>query len=139
MEYAFLIAFVASLWIYLSVRKGRNATVKRLSNIIRANIESAKPVKELEEYSKKALEQKAKDDWTQQYEGDAMNNERKHVIVRTFYARIGETVHPHWKCKCGKTDWHYSVLSATSDANKHVTDQNRGEELLQKNGERRAW
>lgn len=135
MEYAFLIAFVVSLWIYLTDRKGWNATAKRLSNIIRASIESAKPVKAIE----KVADTYEKDKWTAEFEGKELDTGPKHVIIKTWFGKFGGEVRPHWKCKCGHYDWHITVDAASRTSKDHVREQNQAEINLAKNGGTHAW
>jgi hypothetical protein len=135
LEYVFLLAFVVSVCIYLTDRKGWNATAKRLSTIARAHIESAKPLKQIEKQSEKL----ALDTWTAQFEGKAIESGPKHVIVRTWFARVGGSVSPHFKCKCGHTDWHVNVDAAARLSKSHVNEQNRAEELMKRNGGTHAW
>lgn len=139
MEYVFLIFFAVLAGLYLADRKGWNATAKRLTNIVRANIEAAKPIKQLESSSKKALEQKSKDKWTADFTGKPIDSGKKHEIVRTWYAQYGGGLRPFWKCKCGTSDFHVAVGAAQSAANQHVKEQNQAEELLKRNGGTHAW
>jgi hypothetical protein len=139
MEYVFLIFFAVLTGLYLADRKGWNATAKRLTNIVRANIEASKPIKQLESSSKKVIEQKSKDKWTADFTGKPIDNGKKHEIVRTWYARVGGTVYPHFKCKCGHADFHVTVDAAVRSSKKHVSEMNHAEELLERNGGTHAW
>lgn len=134
-----LVAASLCFVIYMLDRKGWNATAKRLSTIVRANIEAAKPIKQLESSSKKTLEQKIKDNWSAEFTGQQLDNGLKHVIVKTWYARVSGNVYPHWKCKCGVSDWHISTDRAREKSKAHVRYQNNAEELLKKNGGTHAW
>lgn len=135
MEYVFLVVFLFGVWMYSRDPKGWNATAKRLSNIIRANIESAKPVKAIE----KVAETYEKDKWTAEFEGKELDTGPKHVIVKTWYARYGGEVRPHWKCKCGHADWHINLEAASRKSKDHVREQNQAEANLAKNGGTHAW
>lgn len=135
MEYVLLFILVICVGIYLTDRKGWNATAKRLSNIVRAHIESAKPVKKIE----KKIERQALDTWTAEFEGKSLDTEPKHVIIKTWYAKVYNDICPSFKCKCGYTDWHVSVDAAARMSKKHVQEQNLAEKLLKRNGGTRAW
>ncbi len=103
MEYLFLIVFVIVVGVYFSDRKGWNATAKRISTIVRANLEAGKPVKALEPV-------KDQDDWVQRFK--AIENPElavaapvepvKHMLVRTsYYKTASYGLWPQWHCKCG--------------------------------------
>ena len=134
----FLVALTISTVIYLCDRSGWHATGKRLTNIVRASIESAKTVKALEEKTK-AIQQRDKDQWTAEFQGKQLETGPKHEIVKTWFAKFDGDVRPHWKCKCGISDWHMDVPAATRKSEQHVTEQNYAEELLTRNGGTRAW
>ena len=138
MEYVFLAFFVINVVLYLLDRKGWHATAKRVTRIVRANIESAKPLKALEQRSDKA----EKDKWTAEFEGKALVEGKaapKHEISRTWYANYGGSVHPFWQCKCGTKDWHLDKDMAGRKAKEHVKDFNEAERLLSLNGGTHAW
>jgi hypothetical protein len=128
-----VISFV--IYIYSRDREGWNATAKRLSTIVRANIEGSKPVKAIEPV-------KEHDDWTQQF--NSIENPQKpalkHEIVRTWYAKAGTGgIRPHYQCKCGFKDWEMDTNTAQWTSAEHVRDQNAAEALLERNGGTRAW
>lgn len=135
MEYVFLAIFVIIAGLYLADRKGWNATAKRLTTIVRANIESGKPVKQIE----RKIEKKAQADWDEQFTGKPVASGKNHEIAKTWYARVGGDVYPHWRCKCGQSGWHINVEHANRTAQAHIRDQNKGDELLKLNGGTRAW
>jgi hypothetical protein len=127
---------VGGYGIYLSDRKGWNATFKRLSTVARANLEAGKPVKAVTAKTEKD----EKDKWTAEFEGKSLELDGpKHEIVRTWYAKISGEVRPHFQCKCGFKDWHLYVPDAKRTANRHVSEQNEAEELLARNGGTHAW
>lgn len=135
MEYVFLFILVVSVGIYLTDRKGWNSTAKRLSNIVRAHIESAKPVKKIE----KKLEQDAADSWMAEFEGEISETDEKHVIVKTWYGMYGGELTPMFKCKCGYQYWGLDAIHAKRRSEEHVHEQNAAEELLKRNGGTHAW
>ena len=135
MEYVFLAAFVISLVFYLCDRKGWHATAKRISTIARANIEASKPIKAVEAQSEKV----ELDKWTAEFEGKPLETGPKHVIVRTWFAKVGGSVSPHFECKCGHKDWHVNIKAATDLSESHIREQNHAEELLARNGGMKAW
>jgi hypothetical protein len=135
MEYVFLVVFAIGIGIYLSDRKGWNATARRLSNIVRAHIESSKPVKQVE----KKIEQMELDEWTAEFEGKSLDDEPKHVIVKTWFAEFAQTLRPFYQCKCGYSDWNLDIETADQKSKQHVVEQNKAEELLKKNGGTHAW
>jgi hypothetical protein len=136
MEYIFLIVIVIGVCIYLTDRKGWNATARRLSNIVRANIESAKPIKQIE----KKIEQHEIDSWTAEFEGRPVDEGPKHVIIKTWFSELsGVGLRPYYKCKCGYSDWHTDIEYATIKSREHVREQNKADELLKKNGGTKAW
>lgn len=130
-----MLAFVVSVCMYLADRKGWNATAKRLSNIARAHIESAKPIKEIE----KQTEKRALDTWTAEFEGKPLETGPNHVIIKTWFSRVGGSVSPYFKCKCGHTDWHVDIEAATRLSKRHVSEQNNADEMLKRNGGTHAW
>lgn len=150
MEYVFAIAFVISLVIYLCDRKGFNATAKRISTIVRANIEAkAKvPVKAIEPI-------KQFDDWEQQFKEIEnpqplvpVEKPKKHVIVRHGYKEAFSGLWPEWVCKCGKRGATpcgiYSDAETHDIAKKegaaHVRTANLAEERLENSkGKDFAW
>lgn len=132
MEYLFLILIAICVCIYLTDRKGWNATAKRLSVIIRANIESARPIKQIE----KKVEQHEIDSWTAEFEGET---EPGHAIVKTWLGTVGGIDSAHFKCKCGYTNWNSTIERASDSSKKHVLEHNRADEMLKKNGGTRAW
>lgn len=131
----FFISLVVSGVLYLADRKGWNATAKRLTTIVRANLESGKPVKAID----KVAVTKELDKWTAEFEGKQIESGLKHEIVRTWYARVGGTIYPHYKCKCGHSDWHLNIDAADKKSKEHVKNQNHAEVLLARNGGTRAW
>ena len=131
----FFLSLVVSGALYLSDRKGWNATAKRLTTIVRANIESAKPVKAIE----KVAVTHELDKWTAEFEGKQLESNLKHEIVKTWYARVLGTIRPHYKCKCGHTDWELDIDIAVRTSKKHVKEQNAAEVLLARNGGTHAW
>lgn len=135
MEYVFLVLFFVAVGLYLSDRKGWNATAKRVTKIVRANIESAKTVKAIE----RKAEKNALDKWTAEFEGKALDTGPKHRIVKTWYGKFSGELRPFWKCKCGHSDWHISIDMASIRSKEHVRQQNHAEELLAKNGGTHAW
>lgn len=141
MEYIFLVVFVASVVMYLTDRKGWHATAKRLTTIVRANIEAGKPVKAIEPV-------KQFDEWENSFK--SIENPPsaalvpakpalKHVIVKTWYEAVAGSVRPHWKCRCGRYDWELDLSEAHRLSKRHVKEQNAAEELLAKNGGTHAW
>lgn len=132
MEYIFWIVIVIGAGIYLTDRKGWNTTAKRLSTIVRAHIESARPLKQIE----KKIEQRELDSWTAEFEGTTGPG---HEIVRTWFANFGGELRPFFKCKCGYSTWHVNLDAANRIANEHIFEQNKADELLKKNGGTRAW
>lgn len=131
----FVLAVLGGIQIYRSDRAGWNATFKRLSRMVRASIESSKPVKQLEPVAKKA----ELDTWTAEFEGKELETANKHVIVRTWYHKIGGEIRPYWKCKCGVSDWHVNVNRANQKSKEHVKEQNAAEKLMARNGGTHAW
>jgi len=125
---------VGLIIIYNLDRAGWNATGKRISTYIRANIESAKPIKQLE----KKHEEVARQDWEQQFYGE-VDTEERHEIIKTWYANTCLGIAAHWKCKCGFKDYHTSTDTAAWCARRHVNEQNAGEKLLKTNGGTKAW
>jgi hypothetical protein len=134
MEYVILFVLVICVGIYLTDRKGWNATAKRLSNIIRAHIESSKPVKKIET----KVKQQALDSWTAEFEGKALD-EPKHVIIKTYFAKYGYSLLPHFKCKCGYGYWGVDIEHAKRLSEEHVNEQNAAEDMRSKNGGTHAW
>lgn len=63
----------------------------------------------------------------------------KHVIVRTWYARVVSDVYPHYKCSCGLTDWHVDEYMARKRSKEHVDNGNNEDNLLRKNSNPYAW
>lgn len=148
MEYVFAIAFVVSLVIYLCDRKGFNATAKRISTIVRANIEAKKPVKAIEPV-------KQFDDWEQQFKEIEnpqslvpVETPKKHVIVRHGYKQAYSGLWPEWTCKCGQRGATPSGIwsdaethrQAKAEGQTHVSTSNLAEERLEKSrGNDFAW
>lgn len=148
MEYVFLIAFVISVWIYMSDRKFWNATAKRISTNIRANLEAGQPIPTLEPV-------KEKDAWEQQFK--AIENppsaalvpvaaKLRHEIVSHDYELALGRLWPRAKCKCGfkvsTPDGIYSekeTLRKTREkAETHVRIMNKADEL-KANGSKYQW
>lgn len=136
-----LVGLVITFALYMSDRKGWHSTVKRLTTIVRANIEAGKPVKAIEPV-------KAFDEWENSFK--SIENppsaalvpakpELKHEIVKTWYARVLSEIYPHYKCKCGYVEWELSIATAQRTSEKHVREQNAAEELLARNGGTHAW
>lgn len=151
MEYLFLILFVVAAGVYFSDRKGWNATAKRISTIVRANIEASKPVKAIEPV-------KQFDDWEQKFK--AIENPAsvavapapvaKHVLVRTsYYKTESYGLWPQWHCKCG-TKGHEATGSysngmesakrrAKQAAETHIRTATEAEAMLAKTNGTHAW
>lgn len=132
--------------LYLSDRPGWNATAKRLSRMVRAQIEAGKPVK--------ALESRHKQTELTQWEADfkaiekpSEAEEPKHVIVQHRYKNAFNGAWPEWVCKCGASG--STPTGVYSDAEthrkarlrgeRHVKSMNEAEERLKKNGGKFAW
>jgi hypothetical protein len=103
LEYVFLFIFVIAAGFYFSDRKGWHATAKRLSTIVRANLEAGKPVAAIEPI-------KDQDDWVQKFK--AIENppsaalkpvNTNHMLVKTsYYKTESYGLWPQWHCKCGE-------------------------------------
>lgn len=150
MEYVFLLAFVVSVCIYLTDRKGWNATAKRLSNIARAHIESSKPVKALDPSQEH-------DDWTQKFK--AIENppsaalkpiekpSRHEIVKRDWYETQAYGLWPQWHCKCGAKgheprggrSMEATKRAALVSSEKHVLEATESDELRAKTGGKFAW
>lgn len=150
MEYVFFAALVISIWIYLSDRKGWNATAKRISTIVRANLESGKPVKALEP-------DKEQDDWEQQFK--AIENppsaalkpvNTRHALAKTsYYHTESYGLWPQWHCKCGakgqEATGSYSngmesaKKRAKAAAETHIRTAIAAEEMQAKTGGKFSW
>lgn len=138
MEFVFLVLFLIATGVYLSDRKGWNATAKRLTTIARANLEAKKPIKTLEPV-------KDKDDWEQRFK--AIENppsaalvrakKRKHEIVKRDYELALGRLWPRVTCKCGFSastpDGIYTekkTFELTAEkGDKHVSIMNKADEL----------
>lgn len=146
----FIILFIALFvcgGVYLTDRSGWNGTAKRLSRIVRAQIESAKPVKSL---TRKAVTQEL-DSWEtefKQIQGIIPDSKLKHRIVKTgYYHAQSYGLWPRWWCKCGVSQYHAlgggSMSSAQREAKRaadhHVSEANKSEEMLAKTNGDFAW
>lgn len=121
--------------LYLSDRSGWNATAKRLSKVVRANLEFKKD-------KDKMLPMLDSDEWTRQFQGkpaELPEAKKKHYIVKTDFYRTHLGDWPRWKCKCGQSE-HTPVLNnfgglpaaikdAQRDADRHVSQANKQEEI----------
>lgn len=138
----------ALIGMYFTDRKGWNATAKRLSRLVRAQLESAKPLKKLE----KKVVTKELDSWEtefKQLQGITPESQLKHRIVKTgFYKTTSYGLWPEWHCKCGvkgqePTSSYQSMEGTYADARKsaekHVDSANKAEELLDKTNGNFAW
>lgn len=131
MEYVFLIFFAVLAGLYLADRKGWNATAKRLTNIVRANIEAGKPIKTLSPV-------KDQDDWEQQFKAIENPNdslpavpEQKHKIIKhTYTSGLGGDVWPQWVCKCGGKG--STPTGIWSDKETHEKTRREGQEHVQR-------
>jgi hypothetical protein len=148
LEYVFLLALVISVCIYLTDRKGWNATAKRISTIARAHIESSKPIKTLDPV-------KDKDDWEQKFKeienpssAKPIEKPKKHAIVKHRYYNAGsQGAWPEWVCKCGQTGhtptgiWNErETLERTrKQGQNHVRSMNEADEKLSNSNGNFAW
>ncbi len=150
MEYVFLAVFVISIWIYMSDRKGWNATAKRISTVVRANLESSKPVKTIEPV-------KEFDDWEQKFKeienppSAALKPiNTRHALVRTSYYRTESYgLWPQWHCKCGEKgheatgsysdDMESAKRRAKAAAETHIRTAIAAEEMQAKTGGKFSW
>lgn len=133
--YAIVIPLLIAFVLYRLDPKGWQNTFKRLSTLIRANINSSKPVKKLEQ----TVEKEAKETWTAEFMGLEPSTGKKHEIIKTYYAKVGGGVHPHFKCKCGFSDFWLDLPTARKEARKHVERQNEAERLLELSNGGNAW
>lgn len=126
------------VYMYQIDKTGWHGTIKRLSTIIRANLESSKPIKAIEKKAKN----KAIDTWTNDYNqalGQGLSK-KKHEIVKTYFKkRASGNIYPHYKCKCGFEDWSSSLGMARTYAKEHVEQQNKAEELLAISNGQNGW
>lgn len=141
------VVVLALVGIYFTDRSGWHGTAKRLSRILRAQIESAKPIKSL---TRKAVT-KELDSWEtefKQLQGIPDEKTLKHGIVRTgYYNATNYGLWPRWWCKCGVSQYTAlgggSMEAAQRDARKtaehHVREANKSEELLAKTNGDFAW
>lgn len=151
MEYVFILLVLVAVSVYLTDRKGWNSTAKRLSTIVRANLEAGKPVAVLEPI-------KDQDDWSQRFKeienppSAALVSAKpaNHVLVRTSYYHTqdyGEW--PQWHCKCGakghEATGSYSngmesaQRRAKRAAETHIQTALAAEEMLAKTKGTHAW
>lgn len=157
----FVLAVLGGIQIYRSDRAGWNATFKRLSRMVRANIESSKPIKgitakvetravESWEHSFKAIEQPKNVIASAPRYGDSVVEPRKlkHAIVKHDYKISSGNMYPRWNCKCGASDYVYvhewrTLEKAQRDARaggeSHVTNANKAEEMLANSRGNFAW
>lgn len=150
MEYVFFVAVAFSVWMYLLDRKGWNATAKRISTIVRANLESGKAVKALEPV-------KDHDDWEQKFKAienppsaalKPIEKPSRHVIVkRDWYETQVYGLWPQWHCKCGAKgheprggrSMEVTKRAALLASEKHVREATESDELKAKTGGKFAW
>lgn len=134
-----------SIFLYVLDPKGWNATGKRLTRIVRANIEGSKKVKAIET---KSLKQDALDSWTESFESvgkpvaiSAPVQEPKHKIVKHgYYKSAFGDLWPEWTCKCGATGHEPTGIwsdaethkNAAREGRQHVTSANLAEERMEK-------
>lgn len=129
------VAVAGGFGLYMSDPSGWKATGKRLTTVMRAHLEAGKPIKELtKEQDKKAL-----DTWTAEFTEKPLETGPKHEIVKTWFAPVGDAVYPHFKCKCGRVDWHINISAATRISKEHVKNMNTADDLMKKNGGTYAW
>jgi hypothetical protein len=165
MEIVFIILFaltvVGGIAIYRSDRAGWDATFKRLSRMVRANIESSKPIKGITA----KVETRAVESWEQSFKaieqpknviasapkyGEAVVEPRnqRHAITKRGYAKVstGE-LWPQVVCKCGWSGklptgiWSQEeTLRRTAEKGEsHVHSQNAADEMLSKTKGNFAW
>jgi hypothetical protein len=138
----FLIVFFLSLVVggglYLSDRKGWNATAKRLTTIARANLEAKKPIKALEPV-------KTFDDWDNQFKAlenpqaavpaidPARDKNVRHVVVKTDFYDTHLGPWPQWTCKCGQSGYE-AVLDHEGAMQESIRDAKRSADAHIKRG-----
>lgn len=148
LEFVYLFIFVATLTMYLLDRKGWHATAKRVTTIVRSNIEAKVPVPQLEPV-------KAADDWEQQFKEIEnpqplvpIEQPKKHAIIRHGYKEAYNGLWPQWTCKCGRSDVvpigiysdEKTHAQARDEGAEHVRTANLAEERLEKaKGTDFAW
>lgn len=150
----FLVVVVIGGFIYKADRAGWHATAKRLSRMVRASIESSKPVKEITA----KVETHAVESWERDFKAIEKPQaaqvalveprNQKHVIVKRVYQKVstGE-IWPYVYCKCGWKGrnptgiWSEAeTLSRTArQGEAHVKSQNEAEEKLAKSKGNFAW
>ena len=148
MEYLFLLLVLVPIFFYLGDRKGWNATAKRLTTIVRANIESSKPVKALEPV-------KEFDAWEEQFKAienppsaaPAVKPSRHKIIKTDYYKTTSYGLWPRWHCKCGASAYEplggetieRAQRRAQKAAEYHVIDGDKTDALLEKTKGAFAW
>lgn len=128
-----LVLVLVVVGIYLSDRKGWNQTLRRVSRMGRAQLESRK---ELALERRKDKHQPLLAEWDKEFTGKAVEpvTEAVHVIVKLDYA---SGVHnsdywPRWTCKCGAKayrvvtgDLRAMERAARRDGEAHVKEATR--------------
>lgn len=143
-----LVGLVISFSLYMADRKGWHSTAKRITTIVRANLEANQPIKELEPV-------KDLDDWTERF--DSIENPRaalvpakpkKHEIIKHSYYDAGsQGAWPQWVCKCGGKGhvpigiWNEeeTLKRARNQGQTHVESMNDADEKLSKSDGKFAW
>lgn len=148
----YAVIFLATLFIsalmYAADKKGWHSTAKRLTTIVRANLEAKKPLAVLEPI-------KESDDWEQRFKEIEnptplvpIETPKKHAIIRHGYKQSYQGLWPEWVCKCGVRDsvptgiWSDSATheKARNEGAAHVRSGNLAEERLEKaRGSDFAW
>lgn len=144
MDIIFLALFVGVVVMYMLDRKGWNATFKRVSTIIRANIESGTPIKTLEP-------SKEHDDWTKKFKeienpASAAKPKPRHEVVSRDYEYAVGKLWPRATCKCGfRASTPPGIWSESQTFSKtkvkmddHVRLMNKADEL-KASGEKFQW
>lgn len=144
-----LVGLVITFALYMADRKGWHSTAKRLTTIVRANIEAGKPVKAIEPV-------KEHDDWAQKFK--AIENPQQsiepvttnHMLVKTsYYSTESYGLWPQWHCKCG-VKGHEATGSSSNGmesakrrakqaAETHIKTAIAAEEMQVKTGGKFSW
>lgn len=146
MEYIFYILVVALVVGYLIDPKGFKTTGKRIVTIVRSNIESGVPVKQIEP-------SKEHDEWTQKFKEienppsaalKAMPAPNHKIVAHNYYRAYDGSAWPQWICKCGGKNHvivhQYRSLEtaqreARADGVRHVQSSNKADELMNQKGD----
>lgn len=112
--------FIGGGGIYACDPKGWNATGRRLSTMIRANLESGKKSKEV---GAGITTKELLSDWDNQFQGKDMavtTNQKPHEIVKTRVEKTSYMPWYYWWCRCGAKDKHVNEEAALRDFNNHL-------------------